>query len=206
MPYGQAPIIVLWNEIASLKLPETSLRAQLVVGDAALLRPSSSTTRLDKFEDLLSIVVDRAKNCDPHLALPKTFHTSYLDQVIVVIVLFVSIGLAIHFANLNQIYAGAFGLFALLCVGILAAVPHDLTVSHSIQSLGEPCWLAARDCDGLDNRLALRCPARKSRLGWTVVLVETTESKPLKLTGFTEGSLAVYYALRDQWQPDRARP
>jgi hypothetical protein len=36
---------------------------------------------------------------------------------------------------------------------------------------------------------------------WTVVWLDTAEDKPLKLTGFTEGSLAVYYALRDACRP-----
>ena len=93
---------------------------------------------------------------------PSTFHTSYLDQVIVVIVFFVSIGLAIHFANLNQIYAAAFGLFALLCVGILAAVPHNVDCLIRFNRAGLS-GQAARNCAGLDNRLALWCPARKSR-------------------------------------------
>jgi hypothetical protein len=205
MPYGQVPISLLWSEIANLRLRETSLRAQLVVSDAVLLRSIILDYRLDKFEDLLCIVVDRATNCDPHLALPKTFHTSYLDQVIVVIVFFVSIGLAIHFANLNQIYAAALGLFALLCVGILAAVPHNLTVSFdSIAQgyLGRRREIAPASITGL--RFGVQRGSRGSL--WTVVLVETSESKPLKLAGFTEGSLAVYYALRDAWQPDRARP
>lgn len=182
MPYGQAPIFLRWTEIASLKLQETSLRAQLVISDAALLRRIILDYRLDKFEDLLSLVVERATNCDPHLALPKTFHTSYLDQVIVVIAFFVSVGLAIHFANLDQIYAAAFGLFALLSVGILVALPHKLTVSFDSIAQGYLGWrreIATASITGL--RFGVQRGNRGSL--WTVVFLETTERKPLQADG-----------------------
>jgi hypothetical protein len=200
MPYGGAPISLQWSEVAGLELQEAVLRAQLVISDEARLRTIILDYQLDKFEDLLSIVVDSATNCDPNPARPKTFHTSYLDQVIVVIVFFVCIALAIHFANLNQIYAAAFCLFAILPVGILATLPHSLTVSTNSIALGYLGW---RREIAMASVTGLRFGVQRGNRGslWTVVWVDTAEAKPLKLTGFTEGSLAVYYSLRDAWRP-----
>ncbi len=204
MPYGGAPIFLQWSEVASLELREAglqyALRGQLVLSDAARLRTMILDNRLDRFQNLLSIVVDRSTNCDPRPLLPKTFHISYLDQSIVVIVFFVCIALAIHFANLNQIYAAAFGLFALLPVGTLATLPHSLTVSTNLIALGYLGW---RREIAITSVTGVRFGVQRGNRGslCTVVWVDTTEAKPLKLIGFTEGSLAVYYALRDAWRP-----
>jgi hypothetical protein len=200
VPHGGAPIFLQWSEVASLELREAGLRAQLMISDATRVRKMILDYRLNKFADLLLVVVDRSTNCDPRPLLPKTFHTSYLDQIIVVIVFFVCIALAIHFANLNKIYAAAFGLFALLPVGILATLPHSLIVYTNSIALGYLGW---RREIAIASVTGMRFGVQRGNRGslWTVVWVDTTEPKPLKLTGFTEGSLAVYYALRDAWQP-----
>lgn len=198
VPYGGPPIFLRWSEIARLDLRE-SFRGQLVMSDAGL-RTITVDYQLGRFEELLSIVVDRATNCDPHPPLPKTFHTSYLDQIVVVVVFFACIALAIHYADINHIFAAAFGLFALLPVAILAALPHSLSVSIDSITLSYLGWqreVAIASVTGI--RFGVQRGNRGSL--WTVLFVDSSERKPLKLTGFTEGPLAVYYALRDAWHP-----
>jgi hypothetical protein len=201
LPYRAAPIYLRWDEVASLELREEILRGQLVVSDAARLRTMALDYRLDRFQDLLSIVVDRAAGCDPHPPLPSTFHSSYLDQTVVVLVFFVCTVLSIHFVGGGQsIIATAFGLFALLSVGTLAAFPHSLTVSTDSVELG---YLGRRRVIALASVKGVRFGVQRGNRGamWTVVWLDTSEGRPLKLTGFNKDSLAVYYALRDAWRP-----
>lgn len=201
MPYGDAPIFLQWSEVASLELREGIGAARLVVSDATRLRKMPLDYRPDKFQDLLSIVVDRAVNCDPHPSLPKTFHASYLDQSVIIAVFLVCIVLSIHFAKVNQsVYATAFGLFAVLPVGILVALPRSLTVSANSLELA---YLGRRRQIALASVTGVRFGLVRGNRGslWTVVWLDTIEDKPLKLTGFTESSLYLYYALRDAWRP-----
>jgi hypothetical protein len=201
MPYADAPIFLQWSEVASLELREGIGAAQLAISDASRLRKMILDYRLDKFQDLLSIVVDRAANCDPHPPLPKTFHTSYLDQSVIIAVFLVCIVLSIYFAEADQsVYATAFGLFAVLPVCILAALPRSLSVSTNSLELR---YLGRRRQIALASVTGVRFGLMRGNRGllWTVVWLDTIEDRPLKLTGFTEGSLAVYYALRDAWRP-----
>jgi hypothetical protein len=200
MPYGAAPIYLRWDEVASLELQEAGFRGQLLVSDATRLRKMILDYRLDKFQDLLSIVADRAANCDPHPPYPSTFHTGYLEQTAVVFVFFVSIGGSIYFARTGQsVIAAAFGLFALIPVGILAALPHSMTVSTDSIVLNYLGWqreIAVASLTGV--RFGLERGGRGSV--WTVVWLDRIEGRPVKLPGFSEGSLALYYCLRDAWQ------
>ncbi len=201
MPYAAAPIFLEWSEVASLELREGIGAARLVVSDATRLRKMILDYRLDRFQDLLSIVVDRAANCDPHPPLPSTFHISYLDQSVIVAVFLVCLVLSIYFAEVNQsAYATAFGLFAVLPVGVLAVFPRSLNVSTNSLELR---YLGRRRQIGLASVTGVRFGIVRGNRGllWTVVWIDTIEDNPLKLTGFTEGSLAVYYALRDAWRP-----
>jgi hypothetical protein len=207
MPYGDAPIFFQWSEVAGLELRERRFIGRLVICDAPRLRKMVIDYRLGKFQDLLSIVVDRADNCDPHTPLPATFHTSYLDQAVAVIVFSASIVLSIYFAHLNQPAYVAFGLFALVPIGVLVVFPQSLTVSTNsleLAYLGRKREIALATVTGL--RFGILRGGRGSL--WAEVWLDTTENKPLKLTGFTEGSLAVYYALRDACRPmnKSARP
>ena len=200
MPYGAAPIYLRWDEVASLELQEAGLRGQLLVSDATRLRKMILDYRLDKFQDLLSIVVDRATKCDPHPSYPSTFHTGYLEQPAVVFVFFISIGSSIYFARTgHSINAAAFGLFALLPVGILAGLPHSMTVSTDSIVLNYLGWqreIAVASVTGV--RFGLERGGRGSV--WTVVWLDRIEGRPVKLPGFSEGSLALYYCVRDAWQ------
>ncbi len=201
MPYADAPIFLQWSEVASLELREGIGAAQLVVSDPTRLRKMVLDYRLDKFQDLLSIVVDRAANCDPHPPLPSTFHTSYLDQSVIITVFLVCIVLSIYFAEANQsVYATAFGLFAVLPVCVLAVFPRSLNVSTNSLELR---YLGRRREIALASVTGVRFGIMRGNRGllWTVVWLDTAEDNPLKLTGFTEGSLAVFYALRDAWRP-----
>ena len=201
MPYGDAPIFLRWSEVAGLELRERGFVGRLVINDAPPLRKMTIDYRLGKFQDLLTIVVDRAANCDPHTPLPATFHTSYLDQAVAFIVFLASIVLSIYFARLNEsAYVTVFGLFALLPIGVLVAFPQSLTVSTNsleLAYLGRKREIALASVTGL--RFGIMRGGRGSL--WTEVWLDITEDKPLKLTGFSEGSLAVYYALRDACRP-----
>jgi hypothetical protein len=200
MPYGRAPNFLRWSEVASLELRE-SFRGRLVMSDAARLRTIAVDYQLGRFEELLSIVVDRATNCDPRPALPKIFHSSYLDQIIVVTVFLICVAFSIWFAHFGQaLNAAAFGLFALLPLGIFVFLPHSLTVSSDSIALGHLGWrreIAIGSITGM--RFGVQTGSRGAL--WTLVWVDLAGREPLKLTGFTEGSLAVYYALRVAWRP-----
>ena len=200
VPYSGAPIFLRWSEIARLELRE-SLRGQLLMSDAARLRTITVDYQLSRFEELLSIVVDRATNCDPHPALPKTFHASYLDQTIIVAVFLICVAFSICFAHFGQsLNATAFSLFALLPLGIFVFLPHSLTVSSDSIALGYLGW---RREIAIGSLTGLRFGVQRGSRGawWTVVWVNIAGREPLKLTGFTEGSLAMYYALRGAWRP-----
>jgi hypothetical protein len=200
LPCRHAPIFIRWSEVASLELRKRLGAAGLVVSDATRLRKMNLDYRLDRFQDLLSIVADRATNCDPHPSLPSTFHTGYLEQTAVVIVFIVSIGGSIYFARTGQsVNAAAFELFALIPVGILAALPHSMTVSTDSIVLNYLGWqreIAVASLTGV--RFGLERGGRGSM--WTVVWLDRIEGRPVKLPGFSEGSLALYYCLRDAWQ------
>lgn len=199
VPYGGPPIFLRWSEIARLDLRE-SFRAQLVMSDARL-RTIKVDYQLSRFAELLSIVVDRATNCDPHPPLPKTFHASYLDQTITVAVFLICVTFSIYFEHFGQsLNAAAFGLFTLLPLGIFVFLPHSLTVSCDSIALGYLGWrreIAIGSVTGI--RFGVQSGGRGAL--WTVAWVDIAGREPLKLTGFTEGSLAVYYALREAWQP-----
>ena len=202
MPHGDSPTFLQWSEIANLELRERLGDARLVISDATRLRQMNLDYRLDRFQDLLSFVADHATNCDPHPPLPSSFHIGYLEQTVVVIVFFVAIGGSIYFVRTGQSInapATAFGLFALIPVAMLAALPHSMTVSTDsivINYLGWRREIAVASVTGV--RFGIERGSRGSV--WTVVWLDRLEGRPIKLRGFSEGSMALYYCLRDAWQ------
>jgi hypothetical protein len=203
LPYAAEPTLLRWNEVAKLELRDGSLGGQLVVSDAVGLGKITIDYRMNEFQDLLSIVVDRATNCDPHPSLPSTFHASYLEQTVVVIVFFVSIGCSIHFARTGQsTTASAFGMFALLPVGMLAALPHSMTVSTDSITLNYLGWqrqIAVASLTGV--RFGVERGGRGSI--WTVLWLDRIDGRPVKLQGFSADSMAIYYCVHGAWQTAR---
>jgi hypothetical protein len=203
MPNAGGPIFLRWDEIAKLEPRVDALGGKLVVSDAAGLRKFAIDYRINEFGDLLSIVAERATNCGPHPALPSTFHTSYLQQTVVVIVFFVSIAGAIHFARAGQsIGAVAFASFAILPVGIFAALPHSMTVSADSIVLDYLGWhreIAVASITGV--RFGVERGGRGSI--WIVVWLDRIDGRPVKLQGFSENSMALYYCVHDAWNAAR---
>jgi hypothetical protein len=121
---------------------------------------------------------------------------------VVVIVFFVSIGCSIHFARNGQsTTAAAFGLFALLPVGMLAALPHGMTVSTDsivLNYLGWQRQIAVASLTGV--RFGVERGSRGRGSIWTVLWLDRIDGRPVKLQGFSEGSMALYYCLRHAWQ------
>jgi len=201
MPYGGAPIFLAWNELAHIELRESAFAAHLVVSDSARLRNIRIDYRLEKFEELLSVIVDRASNCDPHPTLPAIFHASYLDQAITIGVFFLCVGLSICFALVHEsLNSGAFGLFSLLPIGIFISLPHQLTVAPESSALVYLGWRREIPIASISGvRFGIKRGSRGAL--WTVIWVDRIEGKSIQLTGFREGTLAVYYALREAWRP-----
>ena len=185
MPHGDSPTFLQWREIANLELRERLGDARLVISDATRLRQMNLDYRLDRFQDLLSFVADHATNCDPHPPLPSSFHIGYLEQTVVVIVFFVAIGGSIYFVRTGQSInapATAFGLFALIPVAMLAALPHSMTVSTDsivINYLGWRREIAVASVTGV--RFGIERGSRGSV--WTVVWLGPTRRAADQTTG-----------------------
>ena len=174
MPHGDSPIFLQWSEIANLELRERLGDARLVISDATRLRQMNLDYRLDRFQDLLSFVADHATNCDPHPPLPSSFHIGYLEQTVVVIVFFVSIGGSIYFMRTGQ-SINAYGDGARTvrpdpgCHARSTSTQHDGVDGLDRHQLS---WLEARNCGRIGKRRAL-CIERGSRGSvWTVVWLD----------------------------------